>query len=88
MLLKQRPALPSIAEISRTELKLAGVRFHETYTRSRRQYYTALSIQELPSREEPLPVAMPEPEPIVTEADAIWREWDVGGAADTQPGTA
>ena len=85
MLLMQRPALPSIAEISRAELKLAGVRFHETYTRSRRQYYTALSMQELPSREEPLPRAMPEPQPCVTDADAIWGEWEHQRVQDGSP---
>ena len=70
LLFSARPALPSIAEISRPEHKLAGIRFQPTFTRSRRQYFTGLALQRLPRQDEDLPTELSLPEDVDTSG--LW----------------
>ena len=84
LLLKHRPALPSIAEIARPELKLAGIRFQPTFTRSRRQYFTGLSLQRLPRPDEPLPAELPAP--VAVNATGLWGGGSAGAGTPLRIG--
>jgi predicted esterase len=56
----ERPPLKSIKEVAEKEIKVAGLRLSQYFTASlaRTAFYTGVSIQKLPSIEEPLAEAM------------------------------